>query len=254
MGLSSTVSKDRKIYGNWKVYSPEGYLMFRCDEKKANWYLQRKLAFYHNIEELEIKLSFNPKGFGNHNKEYGLDPMNNICVNCGSEEFLTRHHIIPNCYRKYFPLEIKSHNFHDVLPMCANCHERYEYFAFEFKKEIADKYKSPINGERIDNKDILKIKKKVLFLKNNNVFPNIPKYRIIDIRNEVKDFFGWKRLTDKRINKVINIDLNPMIRTHGEMVVDKITDIGTFIKDWRTHFIKYNECKYLPKNWSIDYE
>jgi len=32
------------IYGNWKVVHPSGHLMFYGDEKKANWYLKRKLV------------------------------------------------------------------------------------------------------------------------------------------------------------------------------------------------------------------
>jgi hypothetical protein len=36
--------RKKKIYGNYQVFSPDNVLMFRCDEKKANWYLDRDLA------------------------------------------------------------------------------------------------------------------------------------------------------------------------------------------------------------------
>ena len=137
MGLLNTVTKDRKIYGNCQVLSPEGHLMFRCESKKANWYLKRDLADIITDEPLVIKLKFQPNGLGNHNKNYGLSEMENICVVCGSDEFLTRHHVVPICYRKYFPIEKKSHNFHDVLSVCAVCHESYEKFAFDFKLSLA---------------------------------------------------------------------------------------------------------------------
>ena len=117
MGLSRTVTKDRKIYGNYQVLSPDGHLMFRCDEKKANWYIKRNLAEIISNDPLIVKLKFQPKGLGNHNKKYGLSVIENICVVCGSDEFLTRHHVVPTCYRKFFPLEKKSHNFHDVLSL-----------------------------------------------------------------------------------------------------------------------------------------
>lgn len=42
--LNDRLVKDRKIYGNWQVQSPDGILMFRCESKKANWYLSRDLA------------------------------------------------------------------------------------------------------------------------------------------------------------------------------------------------------------------
>lgn len=52
MGLLNTVTKDRKIYGNCQVLSPEGHLMFRCESKKANWYLKRDLAQIVNLDPI----------------------------------------------------------------------------------------------------------------------------------------------------------------------------------------------------------
>lgn len=253
MGLQKTVTKDRKIYGNWKVFSPDEKLMFRCDLKKANWYLDRKLATFLNKDNLEIKLNFNPKGLGNHNKDYGLNLMKNHCINCGSEEFLTRHHVIPYCYRKFFPLYLKTHQSHDILSMCATCHENYEEYAFDLKKEISIKYNAPLNGDLIDNKDLIKVKKKANCLVSD-ISKNIPKERIEEIKSDIRTYFGWNRLTKKRLNDLANKELKYYKKTHGELVVEKIDDFQSFIKLWRKHFLDNNECKYLPKNWSIDYE
>ena len=115
MSLIHTVKRDRKIYGNYKVFSPEGHLMFRCDLKKANWYLSRDLAHLFSDDPHTIQLKFQPKGLGNHNKVYGLTEMDNKCVVCGTNEFLTRHHVVPISYRRFFPVEIKSHNFHELF-------------------------------------------------------------------------------------------------------------------------------------------
>lgn len=252
MGLSRTVTKDRKIYGNYQVLSPDGHLMFRCDEKKANWYIKRNLAEIISNDPLIVKLKFQPKGLGNHNKKYGLSVIENICVVCGSDEFLTRHHVVPTCYRKFFPLEKKSHNFHDVLSLCAECHENYEKFAFEYKLELADKYNAPINGELFDNKDILKIKKMSTCLIDDNIYRSIPKRRILEIKKEIKSYFSWKTLSKKRLMKIMDSEIKIYNRTHGEIVISKVKDIDQFIIDWRNHFIKHNDCKFLPKNWSID--
>ena len=62
------VEKDRKIYGNCQVLSPGGILMFRCDEKKAKWYLNRNLGEILSESPLIVKLKFEPRGLGNHNK------------------------------------------------------------------------------------------------------------------------------------------------------------------------------------------
>lgn len=250
MGLSKTVTKHRIIYGNYQVLSPEGHLMFRCDEKKANWYLKRGLAERDNKDPLIVKLNFTPKGLGNHNKKYGLSEIENICVVCGSNEFLTRHHVVPICYRKFFPIDKKSHNFHDVLSLCADCHENYEKFAFLRKIELSKKYKAPINGEIINNKDVLRIKRISSCLVDND--NSIPRKRIKEIRKDIKSHFSWKRLTKKRINAIINSEVKIYNRTHGEIVISKVNNIDEFVKEWRNHFIENNNCKYLPKNWSID--
>ena len=36
---------------------------------------------------------------------------------------LTRHHVVPHCYRRNFPQELKAYCSHDVLPLCHSCHE-----------------------------------------------------------------------------------------------------------------------------------
>jgi len=252
MWLSNTVTKNRKIYGNWKVYSPDGELMFRCDNKKAKWYLSRNLAEYINTNQ-EIKLKFKPKGLGNHNKVYGLDEMLNICVNCGGDEFLTRHHIVPYCYRKFFPLELKSHQSHDILSMCSSCHEDYEVKSFKLKESLSVQYGVPINGNIIDNKEFIKIVKKANCL-NSDIKNSIPKERLKTISNDIKDYFGWKRLTKSRLRKLVNQDIRYHRKTNGELIVEKINDFNEFTKMWRKHFLDNNKCEFLPKNWSIDYE
>ena len=74
-------TKIKEIYGNCKVLSPDGILMFRCDDKKANWYIKRDLCEVTEDEPLTIKLKFEPKGLGFHEKDFGLSNMQNKCVN-----------------------------------------------------------------------------------------------------------------------------------------------------------------------------
>ena len=249
--FGSNIPKNRKIYGNCTVYSPDGHLMFRCDGKKASWYLKRNLAQILQEDPLSIKLNFIPKGLGNHDKPFGLSEMNNICVNCGTEFFLTRHHVVPICYRKHFPLNLKSHNFHDVLSVCMDCHESYERKATELKKELGDKYNAPINGICLDNRHLLKA------IKNCNTIlrgtSGIPEDRVSVIRNEIREFLG-RDFTDEDIKTISETKQTILEKTHGQVVMEKITDIQSFIETWREHFIKNNECKYLPSDWNIKNE
>lgn len=253
MGLLNTVTKDRKIYGNCQVYSPDNKLMFRCDLKKANWYLKRNLATTIQEDPLIIKLNFEPNGLGNHNKAYGTHEMKNKCVVCGSEEFLTRHHVVPICYRKYFELEKKSHSFHDVLSVCAHCHEKYESSAFQYKNELAKLYNAPINGELIDNTELFRIRKIVRCLLSSGI-SKIPNSKVLSMKKELRTYYSWSRVTKKRLQSILNIPVKVYNRTHGEIVVSKIDNVDDFIKSWRNHFIENNNCLYLPINWSIDNE
>ncbi len=92
---------------NWKVYHPSGRHMFTCGEKKANWYLDRNLAKL--IGKKKITLTFSPKGNGfEDNEEFGRSIREARCVVSGIEDGLQRHHIVPYCYRTYFPERFKS--------------------------------------------------------------------------------------------------------------------------------------------------
>lgn len=247
MNKSETkIVKDRKIYGNWQVESPDGILMFRCDHKKANWYLRRNLA--EELNKNTIRLKFEPRGLGNHNKCYGLNEMENKCVNCGTDEFLTRHHVVPYSYRRYLPMHIKSHNFHDVLSMCVSCHEDYERKADQLKEKLAKKYEVPISGI-VHKKANSKIVKYAHLILKNDV--NIPKYRINEMFSEVSKWLG-KEPSNEDLNNLISTKQKTIVETHGEIVVRKIDDIQDFIITWRKHFVDNNSLNHLPKNWKIE--
>jgi len=242
------VQTSKLIYGNCCVLSPDDILMFRCNSKKANWYLSRGLAFIVTDEPLTIKLTFTPKGMGNHHKEYGLSEMKNMCVSCGIEEDLTRHHVVPICYRRYFPLKIKAHNFHDVLPMCVSCHENYERKADELKRILDESYGAPINGEIIKN-ELSKYANMAKKLIDPEV--KLPTKRRLSLVKNIKEKFGIKRLSKIRLHEISKIKCITNRVSHGEIVITKIDDIQLFIEMWRKHFIENNDCKYLPRKWNI---
>ena len=100
---------------NWKVYHPSGRHMFTCGEKKAFWYLERNLAKLIDGER-SIELTFIPKGNGfEDDEEFGRSIRIVRCVVTGVSNSLQRHHIVPYCYRTYFPEQYKSKNHHDVV-------------------------------------------------------------------------------------------------------------------------------------------
>jgi hypothetical protein len=237
-----------KFYGNCKVLSPNGLLMFRCDEKRIKWYLNRDLAQL--VDNNTIKLKFEPRGLGNHGKEFGLEPMNNICVNCGTDENLTKHHIIPISYRRHFPLELKSRNFHDVLLMCLDCHHNYEKKALELKIELSDKYNVPFNFKQNEFQE--KIKKSIYYSKMILYDSDkLPKYRKIELYNFFIQNFGENSLNYLEKFSILNSNDYKSENNHFKLLVSKIDNLQDFIEMWRKHFIENNEVKYLPKSWNI---
>ncbi len=147
----SLPSKD-KIYGNCKVLHPDGTLMFRCDDDRVNWYLERNLAeiISPDGEPITIQFTFQPKGKGHQGDPFYLQEKSNCCVVCGTKKLLTRHHAVPICYRKHFPDRLKSRCSHDILPVCVDCHETYEIEAQKLKREIAAKYKIAPHNSVVD--------------------------------------------------------------------------------------------------------
>ena len=248
------IDRDRKLYGNCQVLSPEGILMFRCEEKKANWYLKRNLATVVGESPLTVQLNFKPRGIGNHGKEFGLTEMENRCVNCGTEEYLTRHHVVPFCYRRYFPLEIKSHNFHDVLSMCRDCHDGYERKADELKKVLSEKFSVSMHGivtkNRIGSGEELtsKIIKSATTLVRDTT--GIPKMRIDELNKTIRDFLG-RDFTHSDLETISKMKEYVCQTTQGKVVMEHCDDIQEFVEMWRSHFLENNECRFLPKDWNV---
>ncbi len=127
-------------------------------------------------------------------------------------------------------------------------------FVDGYKKEIAKIYNAPINGDLISNRKIQKIKGLFLCISENR---NIPSKRIKEIKNEIKNELGIKKITKNLTNRWINSKSSTpvvCVKTHGEMVVNQLKNISNFVKEWRIHFVNNTNPKFLPENWSIDHE
>src|SRR5271166_1799420 len=105
---NSLTELKRPLYDNCCVYSIDGALLFKSNKKRALWYVERNLATVLKEDPFEIKLNFITKGLGHKDDPFYLQSRDNICIVCGSEAELTRHHIVPFCFRRFFPLEKKD--------------------------------------------------------------------------------------------------------------------------------------------------
>lgn len=266
---------------NWKVYHPNGVHMFTCGEKKAMWYLDRDLA--KKTSNDKITLNFEPKGYGHDTGEiFGRSIRKNICVVTGISEGLQRHHIVPYCYRSFFPEEYKSKNHHDIVLIHHKSHSDYELEATKYKDLIADMY----GVETIKNLNT-KYTGELRKLGGNNVILFNTIYSILKTYNRVSKSITYDKLLiiSKYLGVSINVvqkynyiqlyklylllknDYNETIINykknnrinyeHGHYIMMKLNTeekMVDFVKLWRNHFINTMKPQYMPTGWSIDYK
>jgi hypothetical protein len=266
---------------NWKVYHPSGRHMFTCGEKKAHWYLERNLA--KSIDgERSIELTFTPKGNGfEDDEEFGRSIRIVRCVVTGVSDNLQRHHIVPYCYRTYFPEEYKSKNHHDVVLMNFEIHSEYEQKANKFKDEVARIYNVKTIGElnteytlklrelgkpnaiimntihslfktygRLSREGILE---KLQYIAENTGIP----FETINSYNYIQIYKLYLFLKDDHINELYQFkEANRKLYDHGYHVAQKLDTeekIEDFVKLWRNHFIETMQPKFMPNGWSVDF-
>lgn len=266
---------------NWEVYHPNGVHMFTCGEKKAKWYLDRDLA--KRTDDRKIILTFEPKGEGFDNNEiFGKTIREPICVVSGVDYNLQRHHIVPYCYRSYFPKKYKSKNHHDVVLINHEKHSEYETQAIIYKDVIAKKYGvKTINELNVEYTHKLRETGRHSAILLNTIHSIFKTYGLISTEVKLKKlkiisehtgisldiisnynyiqlyklFILIKKQHDKNIDRFKNA--NRKFYDHGYHTVLKLNTeekIKEFIKLWRIHFIKTMKPKFMPAGWSIDFK
>jgi hypothetical protein len=244
--------KDRVLYGNWEVQAPDGEILFHDGKKRVNWYLSRGLATI--VGDKTIRLNFEPAGRRDQNDHYSLTPKPNNCVVCNTIDLsvLTKHHIIPSEYRKFYPLEIKSRSSHDICPICREHHNQYEIEANELKQKIAEEYGYDLNRHLVKNDFHQAIKLSKILL---NDMSHIPEDRINQIRTEFTKYSGITLLTDETILEFCKRNKDVKVRTHGDMVIEEVIKqdkLFEFTVMWRQHFLDIMNPQYMPQYWNIN--
>jgi len=254
MVMQETTKRVNVIYGNWLVLHPQGFEMFRCTTRKANWYLSRDLADIVSEEPPIIKLNFTPAGVGWHGDEFALTQKKNICVVCGVEELdlLTKHHIVPSLYKKHFPKKLKVATSHDVVCICRPCHDEYEnIYASRLKEKISEQYVVPLCNSQSNFVKAIKLSK--AFTLNSAMMPEERKMELLENISSIlgyeEDFVPIEEI--EKLSKISQKDYNEFHSNHGREVMSKVTDIQKFVEMWRGDFLENMKPKFMPKYWDI---
>lgn len=240
-------------YGNCTVLPPDSdEVMFRCNEDRRQWYLGNKLAVVVTEDPPVIRLTFSPKGPGHAGDPYFLQEFKNRCVVCGRAELLSHHHIVPDCYRKYFPRTSQELGrwMYDVLLLDVDCHSRYELRAHELKETISKEYGIPSSGISNLSPELVRVVKAAAALyRHEDKIPE-PKRQafLATVKGYLKkddlvreDFLVWKRISR-------SAEVTPA----GKLIAEKIADIDDFAIRWRHHFLKTMKPQFLPEGWNPD--
>jgi hypothetical protein len=238
-------------YHNISVLHPNGTLMFKASQKLISWYLKRDLI--KEIDPNTYQFTFEPNGMGKADEDFFLSDISNICVVCGAEEGLSRHHIVPHCYRRHLN---RSHDHYDILLLCLECHEKYELAADQFRNELSIEYFSPKQGVLPNEKHYIKLRKisskARILLKYQD---KVPEARQIEMLEEIKEFLG-SQPEKSDLENLANTYKNERegFVSHGEMVVKKLQtpeEVAGFEERWREHFVTTMNPHFLPDHWEI---
>lgn len=226
----------REPYSNYKIFHPDGNLMCFCSKKKAFWYLTRNLA--EQISEFHIKLLFEPNGPGD--PEEILEGRPNCCVISGSIDNLTKHHVIPQQYRKHFPLAYKNKNSSDLVILSRDIHDIYENYANEFKTLLFNEFVT-IDVKKMCSEWVEARSIKNCFKKHYHKLP--PEKQVYMQMRYESIMDKWKFNEKEILNKNV-----PVLKDYNKIIIDSVGIINLIII-WKYHFIKYAEPKYLPTWW-----
>lgn len=243
------------VYGNIHIQSPDGKDMFRCDNKKALWYLNRSLVEVVCENPPTLRLLFRPNGMGHTGDKYHLANKANCCVVCGVTKKLNRHHVMPYVFRRHLDEKMKGHDNHDVLLTCINCHDAYEKEAVKLKKAICEEYSVDFQNKNThlimkDKLNAVKAAKALLLF-----YDKIPEHRTQFLMNQVRLHLQKDEITKEDLSILSKesyfIEDDERRANYGRDIMRQVKDVQSFVSRWRRHFVDTMQPKFLPDYWDV---
>ena len=243
------------IYSNVRLLNDEGKHISFIDEKRAKWYLDRNLAVITSEDPYEVMLTFEAATPNRRDDEFYLVPRQNMCVICGTSEKLTRHHVIPQSYRRHFRKELKARSSHDVLAVCRPCHDAYNIFEVERNKGLAKEFGISHTGTSFSasqqDRKVASAAKALRFKSGS-----IPVKREDELLELVIEYLqDWPSDEDLiRLGKLWPPGISDGYVTLGKFIVQHSTEeeLNRLAKEWRQHFVDKMSPKFLPEGWDVN--
>lgn len=238
-----------KHYGNIKVYDLDDDLLFIANNGKAAFYIKKGIA---DIIEgtkdnpIAIRLNFKTNGKGHcGDSPFYLTPRRDECVICSTSINLTRHHVVPYCYRRFMPEQWKSHDHHDVVLLCITCHIQTEKKYTKKKHDIINRL-----GLHRYNSPLEKAIKAAFALKTRSI--TIPDRRKIILTSILENYLQ-RPATPEDIDDICHKYHRTKRRGSdiSKEIINRTDNLEAFIKEWRGFFVEECGAINLPSGWSI---
>jgi hypothetical protein len=179
-----------------------------------------------------------------------------VCCVCGCAGGLTRHHVVPACYREPLHHDRDYHDLHDIVFVCLGCHEEYEEkHARRLRRELCERHRAPMMGRGWVLPPGREAVKAAAALSRHGA--RIPAPRAAELRAVVASHLG-REPREEDISMLAEAgwqpERGPEYASHGELVVAKIKDMRAFWRMWRLHFASRMRPRFLPPGWDPDRE
>eukprot|EP01083_Nonionella_stella_P011589 32879_1 len=257
-------SRSKPLYENCRLLAMDGHLISSCSKKTLKWYLRKGLA--DQVNESTIQLKFEAKNDRTSADKFYQTLKKNECVVCGTETCLVKYYIVPQSYRKHFPLSIKAHSSHDIVLLCHDCHQVAAVKEDGLRRSLCDMYNITLWNEPIViDKELMSVSKAAkTYLKCSDVLPTKRKEEILDLIMKSNQFNlnSHDQITDSVLKKAVQLVPNneqiaklkqEKFAKHTKEMVDSMDgDYMRLIKTWRQHFVQEMNPRFLPEHWSID--
>lgn len=241
----------KKHYDNIRIHDPNDMLIGYCNKDRCEWYLKKGIVI--KIDDKTVKLLFPPKKMM---FKKILIEKEDKCVACGNEENLTLVHVVPLCFKKLFPISLKSHISSDIVLLCANHTSDASAYNDILKKELFD----AVNISKdmfVDNtKKSIKYFAKQL-IKNPQVIKSVKKLSKLlnkfetEICNLSQD--ELQKMTELDANNIID-GCNNIFEYYIKIVLKNDEEkIKQLIIDHKKNFVDNLDPKYLYEDYYAEF-
>lgn len=233
------------------ILAPDGVLLSRCNQSKVDWYLSLGKAELVSNDPVTIRLLFEPSGRECVGDPFVLAGKPNLCIVCGTDEDLGRHHIVPSCFTRWMSIQVKlDSGLKDCQALCYTCHMKYETIANLKKWEMAKAVGIHPCGLTYDQyADIVAVKKAASAL----LKPRVPEERRRQFRETLDQYFGRPH-TPEDLAYILkwHVHDHKDFKLPWQTIAESVTNYDDFAAEWRQHFVSTMQPRFLPECWSVD--